>query len=273
MAVESCACGCGADGEAATAEPRAVLGFVATELGIVGDEQRALLAAFDAGDCRTRRDLLAAQIGGLVAAAGDRVFASIGDTAATHATGSSDAPGIPDAVVDLHRQTVAALDRLARLQAAAARLEAEPDAGGCSSDCPCSRAVEALASSPVAPADEIGLVLAPASGLGPAIACTLEGGIEAMQDRIGEWQKVVAQAIGRRGVAGGVTLTYGHSERLAVEIARLASAEYACCSFFTFGLTVGPAGMTFTVTAPEEARDVVTAVFGLYGPPVLEVAQ
>jgi hypothetical protein len=249
------------------------LGSAAAELGIVGDEQRALLAAFDAGDCRTRRDILAAQIGRLVGAAGDRVVASIGDTAATHATDSSDTPGMPDAVADLHRQTVTALDRLARLQAAAARLKAEPNAGACSADCPCAQAVEALASSPVVPADDIGLVLAPASGLGPAIACTLEGGIEAMHDRVGEWQNVVGQAMDRRGVAGGVTLTYGHGERLAVEIARLAAAEYACCSFFTFSLTVGPAGMTFTVTAPEEARDVVTAVFGVYGPPVLEVAQ
>jgi hypothetical protein len=30
----------------------------------------------------------------------------------------------------------------------------------------------------------------------------------------------------------------------------------------TFTLTIGPEGMRFTVTASEEARDVVTAVYG-----------
>jgi hypothetical protein len=216
---------------------------------------------------------LVAQVDGLMAAASDRVVVSIGDTAAAHAAGSSDALRMPEAVADLHRQTVAALDRLARLQTAAVRLKAEANAGACSENCPCAQAVEALASSPVVPAKDVGLVLAPGSGLGPAIACTLEGGIEAMQERVGEWQSVVGHAIDRHGVAGGVTLSYGHDERLAVELARLAAAEYACCSFFTFSLTVGPTGMTFTVTAPEEARDVVTAMFGAYGPPVLEAAR
>jgi hypothetical protein len=100
----------------------------------------------------------------------------------------------------------------------------------------------------------------------------LDGGIESMRARIGDWQDVVSRAISRHPVAGGVTLAYDHDERVAAELARLGAAEFACCSFFTFTLTVGPAGMAFTVTAPSEARDVVMAVFGAYGP-IAEVAR
>jgi hypothetical protein len=224
-------------------------------------------------DCRMTRDLLAAQVDALATVARNQVVGSIGDTAATQEAESSGAIGMSAEVADLHRQTVTGLDRLARLQVAAVRLTEEPNVGACSAQCPCARAVEALASSPVVPQHEVGLMLAPASGLGPAIACTLEGGIDAMLARVGEWQDVVGLALDRRPVAGGVTLLYSHGERLAVELARLATAEFACCSFFTFSLTVDPSGMTFTVTAPEEARDVVTAMFGAYGPPVLEGAR
>jgi hypothetical protein len=49
---------------------------------------------------------------------------------------------------------------------------------------------------------------------------------------------------------------------LTVELARLAAAEYACCSFFTFTLTIGPAGVRLTVTAPPDAQPLVTALFG-----------
>ncbi len=92
--------------------------------------------------------------------------------------------------------------------------------------------------------------------------CTLDGGVNAMRGRIDEWQAVIGRANGRRSVAGGVALTFDHDANLAVELARLGAAEFACCSFFEFSLTVGPAGMTFAVTAADEARDVITAVFG-----------
>jgi hypothetical protein len=97
---------------------------------------------------------------------------------------------------------------------------------------------------------------------GSDIVCTLDGGVDAMRSRIDEWQAAIGRAVGRRSVAGGVALTFEHDANLAAELARLAAAEFACCSFFEFSLTVRPAGMTFVVTAPDEARDVITAVFG-----------
>jgi hypothetical protein len=91
--------------------------------------------------------------------------------------------------------------------------------------------------------------------------CTL-GGAEAMRTRLAEWQHVTGRATGRRPVAGGVSLTYDHDERVAVELARLAAAEFACCSFFEFTLGVGPDGMTFTVSGPAEVGEVIAALFG-----------
>jgi hypothetical protein len=151
------------------------------------------------------------------------------------------------------------------LQAAAARL-AEPAAtsGGCGEDCACVNAAPAV-STPRIPAGRIPLSEA-ALGGGSDIVCTLEGGTGAMHERITEWQTVIGRATGRQPADSGVTLTFDHDPDLAVELTRLAAAEFACCSFFTFTLGVGPPGMHFTVSAPDEARDVVAAVFGTATP-------
>lgn len=96
----------------------------------------------------------------------------------------------------------------------------------------------------------------------PAVACTLEGGAEAIEARIGEWRTVLAAATSRESVAGGVTLVFDHDPATAVELARLAAAEAACCAFFTFTLTVRPAELRFTVTAPDGAGEMVDVIFG-----------
>jgi hypothetical protein len=97
---------------------------------------------------------------------------------------------------------------------------------------------------------------------GSDVVCTLDGDPDAIRVRINEWQAVIGAATRREPTGGGVTLVYEHDPAMTVELARLAAAEFACCSFFTFALTVGPDGMRFTVTAPDEAADVLTAVFG-----------
>lgn len=102
-----------------------------------------------------------------------------------------------------------------------------------------------------------------AAGLSPHVVCTLDGGAAAMRARIGEWQEVISRATGRESASGGASFAFTHDPAVTVELARLAAAEYACCPFFTFDLTVGPDGLRFTVTSPPEAADVVTAVFGI----------
>jgi hypothetical protein len=97
---------------------------------------------------------------------------------------------------------------------------------------------------------------------GRPIVCTLGGGLDAIQTRVTEWKDVIDRSTGHRPIEGGVVLTYDHDEAVAADLGRLAAAEYACCSFFEFILTVGPEGMAFAVTAPPEASSIVTAMFG-----------
>jgi hypothetical protein len=46
------------------------------------------------------------------------------------------------------------------------------------------------------------------------------------------------------------------------EIARLAAAEYGCCPFLAFALTVDERGIALEVTAPPDGAEVLTAAFG-----------
>jgi hypothetical protein len=100
----------------------------------------------------------------------------------------------------------------------------------------------------------------------PDIVCTLGGGADAMRERIDRWRTVLERCTGRLPAEGGVTLVFDHDASVTVELASLSAAEFECCSFFTFALVVGPAGVRFTVTAPVEAATVVTALFGTPDP-------
>ncbi|GID94837.1 hypothetical protein ACFQFC_28820 [Amorphoplanes digitatis] len=156
--------------------------------------------------------------------------------------------------------TQARLAEVARLQAAAVRLAEPSTAGACGEGCTCVTA----ASTRTAPRMPVARAALPLldNSVGTDLVCTLDGGLDSMRGRIGEWQAVIGRAVGREAADGGVTLVYDHDPAVAVELARLGAAEFACCSFFGFTLTVAPAGMRFTVTAPAEAATLVTAVFG-----------
>ncbi|GGL43157.1 hypothetical protein [Planomonospora parontospora] len=131
-----------------------------------------------------------------------------------------------------------------------------------SGGCACLSAASAV-TAPRIPVARVALTLADdVAADGPDIVCTLGGGVEAMRERVAAWQAGLAPATGRAPVGGGLRLTYDHDADVAVELARLAAAEFACCSFFTFTLTVGPGGMVFTVTAPQGAGELLAALFG-----------
>ena len=93
----------------------------------------------------------------------------------------------------------------------------------------------------------------------PEIACTL--GHEAMSDRIAEWQALLGHVEAREPVDGGIRLTLDRDVDLG-EVVRLARAEWSCCSFFAFSITVDARGAALEVRAPEAGRELVTAVFG-----------
>ena len=129
-------------------------------------------------------------------------------------------------------------------------LSAETSTGPCGPSCACAgdaTTAQVLTVVPLATTD-------------PAIACTLEH--EEMGDRLHEWQTVLGSVTGRTSLDGGIRLALAPDADLA-EVARLARAEQGCCSFFRFALTVDGRGTALDVRAPAEARDLVTAVFGV----------
>ncbi|MGI8758923.1 MAG: hypothetical protein ACR2K0_06410 [Acidimicrobiales bacterium] len=97
----------------------------------------------------------------------------------------------------------------------------------------------------------------------PAIACSLEA--EHRGDRTAEWQVVLDRVVEREQIDGGVRLQFG-DPGLAATIADLAAREHECCPFFGFVLRIGAAGLCLEVDAPEQAGDVVVALFGDAGP-------
>src|SRR6476659_10696349 len=85
----------------------------------------------------------------------------------------------------------------------------------------------------------------------PAIACTLTA--EHIESRVADWHALTSQALRRDAVDGGVRLRFPPGTALASEVARLAVAEQACCTFFEFTVRIGPRGTELEVRAPAEA--------------------
>lgn len=147
----------------------------------------------------------------------------------------------------------------AQLQTVSARLASAPTSGPCGDGCPCATAApEPLADRRTfVPLTRAPVVAAPDV---PVIACSLEAG--SVPDRISDWQALVARSVSREPIDGGVALQFAASPALVAEVARLAAAEQDCCTFFTFTLTMTTGQVRLEVQAPQDAADVVAAMFG-----------
>ena len=128
----------------------------------------------------------------------------------------------------------------AELRATAATLAARPADGPCDDGCGCMTAADA------------GSAEVP-------IACSLSGGD--MQDRVAEWQSLLGGVERREEISSGLRLVFRHPAPLA-DISRLAAAEYECCPFFSFAITVDGRGVGLEVTAPAHGQELLEAVFG-----------
>ena len=93
----------------------------------------------------------------------------------------------------------------------------------------------------------------------PPVACTL--GPAARADRVADWSTVLGSSLDRRATARGVRIVLDPDVDLA-ELGRLLDAERACCGFLGFTLTVEGARMVLDVRAPDDARELVGALFG-----------
>ena len=161
-------------------------------------------------------------------------------------------------VTETRRQIADLVELAAQLQTVTARLQDTPAAGPCGDDCPC------MSSAPADTPTAVPLTRAlPVhhDGASSAVACSLEA--DAVQGRIDDWHRVVATAVERTGVDGGVTLRFPADAETAAELGRLAVAEQQCCTFFDFRLRVAGPVLELEVRAPEEAGDVVAAMFGV----------
>ncbi|GEL96341.1 MerR family transcriptional regulator [Cellulomonas composti] len=147
----------------------------------------------------------------------------------------------------------------AQLQGVSARLADAPTSGRCGDGCPC------VTAAPAAPAGRrtfVSLTRGPvvATPDAPVIACSLEA--DAVPHRLADWQALVARAVDREAIVGGMALQFVASPELVAEVARLAAAEQDCCSFFTFTLQMSTGTVRLEVRAPDDAADVVAAMFG-----------
>jgi DNA-binding transcriptional MerR regulator len=212
----------------------------AKQLDISLDDLRELVRAWDGEDCA-----------GVQARMAQVVTARLGQT---------------------QQRVVTLIELAAQLQSAAARLAGPPSDGPCDPGCACSTAAAPTATTgptsveltrtPTGPL----AMIAPTGSSGPVppIACTLDAG--QLGGRLSDWQAVLLRARGRGPISGGVAIAFDHDVEVTAELARLAAAEHACCTFFDFTLAVTGEGVRFEIRAPEAARDIVAAVFGQPGP-------
>jgi hypothetical protein len=108
------------------------------------------------------------------------------------------------------------------------------------------------------PAAEVSIVLGPKPD--PAIACTLAP--DAMPDRLADWRALLDRARARIPMSdGGLRVELGADVSIEA-LARLVAAEQGCCAFFSFAITVDSRGTALEVRAPEDASEIVTALFG-----------
>jgi hypothetical protein len=94
----------------------------------------------------------------------------------------------------------------------------------------------------------------------PVDACTLPTADQPL--RVAEWDDLFATSL--RTVERGPTrarLVLGGDDGLAARVQRLAEAETACCSFFTFTVTpLDDAGVALGIEVPRARADVLTAL-------------
>ena len=143
----------------------------------------------------------------------------------------------------------------AQLQEAAAALGQHTPDGPCDSECGCA----SVERDPARPATSVELIAKPSLVADPPIACTLGSADMAMRAR--DWQDILASVTAREPIDDGIRLVLTPGTPLA-PVAELAAAEYACCMFFRFSMTVDIRGVALEVTAPPEASDIVHALFG-----------
>ena len=149
----------------------------------------------------------------------------------------------------------------AQLQAVAARLAGAPHPGPCDDSCACAPAPATAKGAPV-PLTRATPVPAGAAVDQP-ISCSLDAG--SMAGQMDDWQALLGLVIGRTPLGDGMSLSFSPEPGVAAEVARLAVAEQACCSFFDFTVRVSGGELHLEVRGPQDAQEIISALFGVAG--------
>jgi MerR family transcriptional regulator, copper efflux regulator len=159
---------------------------------------------------------------------------------------------VTDKLDTTQRQITELIAFASQLQSAAARLDTPPIDGPCDSECACLADNDAPTATPV--------MLAASRATSAPIACTLEAG--AMPERLSAWQALLTNVRARTTTPDG-RLRVEFDDRVDLaELASLVGAEQQCCRFFDFTLTIDRRGTGLEIVAPDEAADLVSAMFG-----------
>lgn len=142
------------------------------------------------------------------------------------------------------------------LRAAAEALEQHRPEGACDERCGCVSDPTHAVSGAAPSLEPIELTAKLAD---QPIACTL--GASELHGRVEDWRDVLAHVDARQSIAGGVRATFAPTAPLD-RLMGLTTAEQRCCQFLAFAITVDTRGVALEVTAPDEAVDVVHALFG-----------
>jgi DNA-binding transcriptional MerR regulator len=219
-------------------------------LGLSGDDLTALASAWRGGDCgQAQRHLAEAVTSRLVTV--ENTLAEQQQRATEQGPGS---PGW----VEAHRLSVPLAEDAARLQAVSAALGHAAPPGPCGEGCGCAVALAAPGTTYHFPAGEVTSA--------PGLACDLaaDGGDAA--GRISVWQQVLTR-VGRRDplpdTANGLALCFPLEADLAATLARLAAAEYRCCSFGSYTIVIDHTGLRLEVRMPGDAAGMLAAVLGV----------
>lgn len=159
---------------------------------------------------------------------------------------------VSDRISQAQSQIAALVGFTAQLQQVEARLTSHTAHGSCDDHCGC----RSDPGTPEKHERELIPLAGPESG---DIACSLDP--DQVEGRVADWKRMLSTAGSRSAVPGGVRVHFDKDVDIPA-LAELATAEHDCCSFFQFGIGVGPEGVTLDVTGPDDAQDVIASVFG-----------
>lgn len=221
----------------------------AARLGLAPEDVATLVELRAAGDCARVQPRMADLVGARLALVQAQLDGALAEQAAAGGVGGG-------ADVEPLARSIPLAGDAGRLQAAAGILAEPPTAGACTDDCACTRA---------AGIERGSLALGTSAAVtaqGQPIVCTLDADGGDLTRRLADWRAVLGQATGREAIDDGVAVLFAHDVARTAELARLLAAEYSCCSFASYQLTIDARGVRMEIHTPPEARDALAAVFG-----------